>query len=320
MRVQSAQRDEIGGWSVSLVLHVILLSVIWPALQRLPAPVPREPFRLNVTLVQSQQPSATVEPSGGESLLPQDVRAVDAATQNPASPRPARPSLNRSSNNKGHMTVQPVAATRLATAPVPLAPDTSPKTPDAVPLTPSITEPMPVPQASPPLSHETVGQIQRLVGTAPVEAEPLALTALPRELETTPSLAPAGIKAPAALHEPSDPLPGPPAPVPSTVSSQLPDPRADYSWLQRAVSRRLEELKRYSQPSLGTSTRLKVLVKAVVSNSGELMETEVVTSSGLARIDQEAVALVQRAFPVSLDEVIDRPQIVMRIPITYSRD
>jgi len=32
------------------------------------------------------------------------------------------------------------------------------------------------------------------------------------------------------------------------------------------------------------------------------------------------VALVQRAFPVSLDEVIDRPQIVMRIPVTYSRD
>jgi len=86
------------------------------------------------------------------------------------------------------------------------------------------------------------------------------------------------------------------------------------------VSRRLEELKRFSRPWLGESTKLKVLVKAVVSNSGDLVETEVVKSSGLAWIDQEAVALVQRAFPVSLDEVIDRPQIVMRIPVTYSRD
>jgi len=86
------------------------------------------------------------------------------------------------------------------------------------------------------------------------------------------------------------------------------------------VSRRLEELKRFSRPWLGDSTKLKVLVKAVVSNSGDLVETEVVKSSGLAWIDQEAVALVQRAFPVSLDEVIDRPQIVMRIPVTYSRD
>jgi protein TonB len=94
----------------------------------------------------------------------------------------------------------------------------------------------------------------------------------------------------------------------------------DYSWLQRAVSRRLEELKRSSRPSLGDNARLKVLVKAVVSNTGELMEAEVVKSSGLARIDQEAMTLVQRAFPMTLDESLDRPQVVMRIPITYSRE
>jgi outer membrane biosynthesis protein TonB len=50
------------------------------------------------------------------------------------------------------------------------------------------------------------------------------------------------------------------------------------------------------------------------------MEAEVVKSSGLARIDQEAMTLVQRAFPITLDESLDRPQIVMRIPITYSRE
>jgi periplasmic protein TonB len=94
----------------------------------------------------------------------------------------------------------------------------------------------------------------------------------------------------------------------------------DYSWLQQAVSRRLEELKRSSRPSLEDTSRLKVMVKAVVSSAGELMEAEVVKSSGLARIDQEAMTLVQRAFPMLLDHAIDRPQIVMRIPITYSRD
>lgn len=50
------------------------------------------------------------------------------------------------------------------------------------------------------------------------------------------------------------------------------------------------------------------------------MEAEVVKSSGVARIDQEAMSLVQRAFPLRLDYAIDRPQIVMRIPVTYSRD
>jgi TonB family protein len=86
------------------------------------------------------------------------------------------------------------------------------------------------------------------------------------------------------------------------------------------VSRRLEELKRSSQPSLSDASKLKVLVRAVVSNRGELMEAEVVTSSGLERIDREAVTLVERAFPLSLDHTLDRQQIVMRIPITYSRD
>jgi periplasmic protein TonB len=311
MWVRVAQRDQIRGWSVSLVLHLILLSVIWPALQQLPAPVLTEPFRWNVTLVQSSQPSAAVESSGEESLPHQDFRAVDAAAENPAPPRLARPSLDRSPNNESHMTAQPVAAPKLATAPDPLAPeDTSPKIPDAAPPTHSITEPMPVPQE--------FEQTQKLVATASVEAEPPASIALPREVEAPPPPAPAKSETPAPLHQPSDPSPGPP--VPSTASSEFAGPRADYSWLQRAVSRRLEELKGFSRPSLGESTKLKVLVKAVVSNSGELMETEVVKSSGLARIDQEAVALVQRAFPVSLDEVIDRPQIVMRIPITYSRD
>lgn len=65
---------------------------------------------------------------------------------------------------------------------------------------------------------------------------------------------------------------------------------------------------------------MKVLVKAVVSGRGELVEAEVVKSSGSERIDREAMTLVQRAFPMTLDYAIDRPHIVMRIPVTYSRD
>lgn len=123
----------------------------------------------------------------------------------------------------------------------------------------------------------------------------------------------------AAQSRNTSPVPALSASSPA-ASSQSSTPQADYSWLQRAVSRRLEELKRSSRPSLENSSRLKVLVRAVVSGTGELMETEVVTSSGLERIDREAMTLVQRAFPMALDHALDRPQIVMRIPITYSRD
>lgn len=102
-------------------------------------------------------------------------------------------------------------------------------------------------------------------------------------------------------------------------SSQMRSP-SDYGWLQQALSRRLEELKRSVRPSMEESGHLRVLVKAVVSSTGELMEAEIVKSSGHHGIDREAMTLVQRAFPMLLDRDLDRPQIVMRIPITFSHN
>jgi protein TonB len=97
-------------------------------------------------------------------------------------------------------------------------------------------------------------------------------------------------------------------------------PRLDYGWLQQAISRRLDELKRSSRPSLDESRPLKVTVKAVVSREGILLDSAVIKSSGLDRIDQEAIALVQRAFPLQFDRTLDRQHIVMHIPITYSQE
>jgi protein TonB len=82
----------------------------------------------------------------------------------------------------------------------------------------------------------------------------------------------------------------------------------------------LEELKRSSSPFLDRSHPFKVMVKAVVSRDGTLLDSSVLKSSGLDRIDEEAMALVQRAFPMQFDRTLDRQQIVMRIPITYSRE
>jgi protein TonB len=50
------------------------------------------------------------------------------------------------------------------------------------------------------------------------------------------------------------------------------------------------------------------------------VDSAVIKSSGLDRIDQEAIALVQRAFPLQFDRTLDRQHIVMRIPITYSQE
>lgn len=109
-------------------------------------------------------------------------------------------------------------------------------------------------------------------------------------------------------------------PVTAAATDQASIQRPDYGWLQQAIFKRLEELKRSSRPSLDQSQPLKVMVKAVVSKEGTLLDSSVAKSSGLDHIDQEAMALVQRAFPLQLDRTLDRQQIVMRIPITYSRE
>ena len=122
--------------------------------------------------------------------------------------------------------------------------------------------------------------------------------------------------------------PTPPAPAASVAAvpaaleagSTQRRARSDYGWLQHALSRRLEELKRSVRPSLAEPGHLRVMVRAVVSSTGELMEAEIVNSSGQQHIDQDAMTLVHRAFPIVLDQDLDRPQIVMRIPITFSRD
>ncbi|CUS34398.1 hypothetical protein COMA1_11677 [Candidatus Nitrospira nitrosa] len=43
-------------------------------------------------------------------------------------------------------------------------------------------------------------------------------------------------------------------------------------------------------------------------------------SSGLDRIDENAVSLLPRVFPMQFARSLDRAQIVMRSPITYSRE
>jgi protein TonB len=122
-----------------------------------------------------------------------------------------------------------------------------------------------------------------------------------------------------------DPIPSSVDPSPSQSAAVTPvetvsSPRPDYGWLQQAIFRRLEELKRSSNPFLDHSQPFKVMVKAVVSREGNLLDSIIVKSSGLERIDQEAMALVRRAFPMQFDRTLDRQQIVMRIPITYSRE
>jgi protein TonB len=303
MQSKAIQRRQIEGWGFSLILHVLLLSAILPVFRHLPASIQPEPFRWDVAFVESPRQTTMVEPANDASSAKEFLQTVEAGEQTPVLSTPDPPLSAQQRKNalteslRKSDTLKPMMAESPPTA------FTQAQTEISQPM-PSTTETTPVIQETLPMQRDSSEQPKTMIAT----------TSIPTELSA---------RSTSSLEQDQD-LPTTPAPphlpAPPAASDLASAPRADYSWLQRAVSHRLEELKRSSRPSLDDSSRLKVLVKAVVSNTGELMEAEVVQSSGLERIDQEAMTLVQRAFPMPFDHALERPQIVMRIPITYSRD
>lgn len=306
MSLRIVQRRRMEAWGFSLVLHGVLLIAIVPLFRHLPAPIVPEPFRWNVTFIESPQQTAPIEPESNSASAKEFLRTSDTEAHNPVIPptdaltSPKQAKADRSRAEKESSDTTPLLAT---------------SQPAVSPQMSSSTETTPVTQDTLPGEQPNRNVISSPIS---VESSVQPIASIEQELSSTPASS-----ATDTVLAPAQPMGTPPAshqPSPVAASEQPSAPHTDYSWLQRAVSRRLEELKRSSRPSLDDSSKLKVLVKAVVSNTGELMEAEVVTSSGLNRIDQEAMTLVQRAFPMPLAHTIDRQQIVMRIPITYSRD
>lgn len=334
--IPPAPIHRIHGWLVSLTLHGLLLSAVLPLFRFAPLSTPSETFHWDVTLVQSTHPADEL------------IQAADTIEQRlsiPTEPIPIPTKLNNtfqtgSSSTKRLTPSSPTTKTAVVTEPQlknpsPIAPpvEQSSVAQATAPMQSNLAE-EPTPSMSPaenlspsalPTNDPSNQQLEPSI--APIIQEPSVPTT--GVTSSTSTAAPASDFAQSTLSatdvataptQPRDTSPERSSLAPSEPSGQPSPPQTDYTWLQRAVSHRLEELKRSSRPFLDESSKLKVLVKAVVSSTGELMEAEVVKSSGLNRIDQEAMTLVQRAFPMPLDHALDRQQIVMRIPITYSRD
>ena len=285
------------GWLGSLALHGLVLFSCFSFIHQSPVTMPPEPFHWDVTLVQATQ-----------------------TTDKPIQHIPATPPIAS----------KPTARTTMPAQAIPTIHPAAPSADPIVPINPQVTEPV-TPASHPSIASSTsspreapiVSTIETPIPSQPQSTDPLGQQEeLPLNSTTTePSTAQTAAVGP---NEPrvspgETAQPSPWSTTESNTESSSPT-RPDYRWLQQAISLRLEELKRSSRPFLDQSEPLRVLVRAVVSHEGALLAAEVVKSSGLNRIDQEAMTLVQRAFPIRLDHSLDRRQIAMRIPITYSRD
>ena len=286
------------GWLGSIAFHGLVLLSLFPLFRQSLITIHNEPFHWDVALVQSTptadepvQPAGTTEPT--VSKHPQ--QALSPARANRTN-RQAAPSAERSTS-LALKTEAPFTPTSITDGP-------SSVTSSSETVTTSIPNELPSPLVQ---ATEPPGQ--------PTEMPIGSTTQAPAQLETAVAAAPVKESARSV-----DAIQASPVLATASETTAVSAIRPDYGWLQQAIFHRLEELKRSSRPLLDQSRPLQVLVRAIVSHEGTLLDAEVVKSSGLDRIDQEAMGLVQQAFPMHLDRPLDREQVAMRIPITYSHE
>lgn len=283
------------GWLTSLTLHGFLLCAAIVFARPSPMTPSTERFQWDVTLAQSTPMPEASTPATNVSMQPSGQTLASRPTAIHRSPRAATP------YPKAVETVRPMADPKSLSEPQ-LEPNAS------------------MHQVSPQLESTHADPAPLVPPTTSEPSQPMAVLTAPQ-----PEDAPRAESTSTSSSTIADPTPSSVDPSPSQGAAATPvetvsSPRPDYGWLQQAIFQRLEELKRSSRPQVDQAQPLKVLVKAVVSREGLLLDSMVVKSSGLDRIDREAMSLVQRAFPMQLDRPLNRQQVAMRIPITYSRE
>jgi protein TonB len=94
--------------------------------------------------------------------------------------------------------------------------------------------------------------------------------------------------------------------------------KADHRWLAESLWRRVAELKRYPSSARMSGQEGKVILKAVIRSDGHLADVWIQRSSGHELLDAAAIEAVKLACPLHMKHALDKPQIVVSLPIVYS--
>ncbi len=94
--------------------------------------------------------------------------------------------------------------------------------------------------------------------------------------------------------------------------------KADHRWLAESLWRRVAELKRYPSSARISGQEGKVILKAVIRSDGHLADVSIQRSSGYELLDAAAIEAVKLACPLHMKHALDKPQIVVSLPIVYS--
>ncbi|MBL8037939.1 MAG: energy transducer TonB [Nitrospira sp.] len=108
----------------------------------------------------------------------------------------------------------------------------------------------------------------------------------------------------------------PNTPVASSGSQQ--SANIDYRWLTTLMAKWIEGLdKRYPPALRAEGIEGKVTLIALLHEDGSLSNVRIAKGSGNATLDQVALEDVRNGPPVKLDHPLERPQISVKLSISY---
>lgn len=107
---------------------------------------------------------------------------------------------------------------------------------------------------------------------------------------------------------------------PDVPSPRRPASKPDYSWLAQALGSRIHALTRYPLEARLNRMEGQVVLQVVILEDGQLVDVEIVKTSGHDVLDHDAREVILRASPLPLKHRLGRSRLVVQVPITYRLD
>jgi periplasmic protein TonB len=285
----------VQGWTVSVLVHSLVLTVALGLMAQIKPVVPQDPFKWDVSLVEPQRTGETRQ-------------AEIKPTEEPAKPtlRPVAPA-----------SYQPKMVKREA------QPREEPPIKEQQPeiqKTKQAIEPIP-----PVIEHETMTAEPTITATPMQQDVSQPTTTEARVIEPTsvahdpdpPAPIPATTGTSDSDAKPAEPMVKESAPQVAMATPPAPQVKADYGWLAESLRRRLAEVKRYPSAARLNGWEGKVVVRAVIRADGHLSEVKVHRSSGHETLDNAAMEAIRLVCPLHLQQALSTPEVVVYVPIVY---
>ena len=356
LRPENAGKQIITGWTLSILLHGALLAAIIILMPRMMIAVQNETFRWDVALVDKPQEQTPAPPAVQESKevpppakpqrqvarpvepvqqtvtrqvqtreapqpVQREVQAVVESVQPPMErpePTPEIVKAQPQETRPQEITQMETVVREVASADI-VRETTTPIEQTVAQPVPSVTEA--AREVSPAVTNQSsiesrpeAAVVTRAPAEAPTDSAPVVQQA--ESVSSTPAVTRESVQ---PVQEATSPVESQ-APAPAIARSVTPRPatKADYGWLADSLFRRVVELRHYPRMARLNGFEGKVVLRVSIRQDGNLEDVSVMQSSGHESLDNAAMEAVRRACPLHLKHELERPKVVMTLPVTYS--